>query len=220
MLKRHLDIIFIFLGCIIISIAFSLKLYTRYEQKKLVDSYRAYVMDMQNQDTSFNRQKDDITTKKNQSQNRNAIKDKLKKKQTISKVQKPSNMIGILSIPKINLCVGIGEGVDRKTLRYSVGHFVKTAMPGQKGNLCIIGHRSYTYGEFFNRLNEIKKNDDIIVESGKATYRYKVIEIKVVKPDEVSVLKQTRDAEITLITCTPIHIGTHRLIIKGILSDG
>ena len=64
MLKRHLDIIFIFLGCIIISIAFSLKLYTRYEQKKLVDSYRAYVMDMQNQDTSFNRQKDDITTKK------------------------------------------------------------------------------------------------------------------------------------------------------------
>ena len=89
-------------------------------------------------------------------------------------------------------------------------------MPGQKGNFCVIGHRSYTYGEFFNRLDEIEENDEIIVEYNGKEFKYKVTEIKVVKPEEVSVLNQSEEEEITLITCTPIRVGSHRLIIKGI----
>ena len=184
------------LGCIIIIVAISLKIITDYKQKKIVDNYRNYISNMQNEDKSFNENKKAFETYTSQEQS--------------------SNIIGILSIPKLDLNVGIGEGVDNETLKYSVGHFSDTAMPGQKGNFCVIGHRSYTYGEFFNRLDEIEENDEIIVEYNGKEFKYKVTEIKVVKPEEVSVLNQSEEEEITLITCTPIRVGSHRLIIKGI----
>ena len=193
MIKKYLGKMLIALGCIIIIVAISLKIITDYKQKKIVDNY---ISNMQNEDKSFNENKKAFETYTSQEQS--------------------SNIIGILSIPKLDLNVGIGEGVDNETLKYSVGHFSDTAMPGQKGNFCVIGHRSYTYGEFFNRLDEIEENDEIIVEYNGKEFKYKVTEIKVVKPEEVSVLNQSEEEEITLITCTPIRVGSHRLIIKGI----
>lgn len=196
MIKKYLGKMLIALGCIIIIVAISLKIITDYKQKKIVDNYRNYISNMQNEDKSFNENKKAFETYTSQEQS--------------------SNIIGILSIPKLDLNVGIGEWVDNETLKYSVGHFSDTAMPGQKGNFCVIGHRSYTYGEFFNRLDEIEENDEIIVEYNGKEFKYKVTEIKVVKPEEVSVLNQSEEEEITLITCTPIRVGSHRLIIKGI----
>ena len=196
MIKKYLGKMLIALGCIIIIVAISLKIITDYKQKKIVDNYRNYISNMQNEDKSFNENKKAFETYTSQEQS--------------------SNIIGILSIPKLDLNVGIGEGVDNETLKYSVGHFSDTAMPGQKGNFCVIGHRSYTYGEFFNRLDEIEENDEIIVEYNGKEFKYKVTEIKVVKPEEVSVLNQSEEEEIILITCTPIRVGSHRLIIKGI----
>jgi sortase A len=127
--------------------------------------------------------------------------------------------IGIMIIPKIELKAAIGEGVDMETLKFALGHFQGTAMPGEKGNFCVAGHRSYTYNEFFNRLNEIETGDSIIVRTKQEEFTYKVYEKKVVEPTEVSVLNTTNDATITLVTCTPIHIATHRLIIKGRLEN-
>ncbi|AAK78186.1 sortase A [Clostridium acetobutylicum] len=123
--------------------------------------------------------------------------------------------IGILKIPKIDLKVAIGEGTDLKTLKYAVGHFRNTSMPGQNGNFCLAGHRSYTFGEYFNRLGEIGSGDEIDVETVNGTFKYKVYSTKVVLPSEVHVLDQTKDPTMTLVTCTPIRIATHRLIIKA-----
>lgn len=138
--------------------------------------------------------------------------------------QKPSDevkggAVGIMEIPKIDLKVAIGEGVDTKTLKYAVGHFDGTAMPGEKGNFAVAGHRSYTYNKYFNRLDELQEGDEITIKSKKGEYTYKVYEKKVVEPTEVSVLNKTEDATITLVTCTPIRIATHRLIIKGKLIE-
>lgn len=134
------------------------------------------------------------------------------------KDQPPSdniNTIGILVIPKINLKVSISEGVDLETLKYAVGHFKGTAMPGENGNFCVAGHRSYTYSEFFNRLDELEPGDYVTVRTKDGEFKYKIFQKKVVKPTEVSVLNATKDPTITLVTCTPIHIATHRLILKG-----
>lgn len=141
-------------------------------------------------------------------------------KQDIEASQEVINgTIGIMEIPKIDLKVAIGDGVDTKTLKYAVGHFTGTAMPGEKGNFAVAGHRSYTYNKFFNRLDELEEGDEIIVKSKKGEYTYKVYEKKVVEPTEVSVLNKTEDATITLVTCTPIRIATHRLIVKGRLVE-
>ncbi|KZL93410.1 class D sortase [Clostridium magnum] len=123
--------------------------------------------------------------------------------------------IGIITIPKINLKAAICEGIESENLKYAVGHFPGTPLPGEMGNFCIAGHRSYTYGEFFNRLDELQVDDEIIVKTNINEYKYKVYEKKVVEPSEISVLDNTKEPIITLVTCTPIRIATHRLIIKG-----
>ena len=128
-------------------------------------------------------------------------------------------IIGTLRIPRIGVRVAIGEGSDDASMRYTVGHFTQTALPGQKGNFALIGHRSYRYGQFFNRLDELKKGDELIVKRGKSSYTYTVAETFVVEPEDTWVLNPTPDATITLVTCTPIRIATHRLIVKGILKE-
>ena len=66
-------------------------------------------------------------------------------------------------------------------------------MPGEMGNFCVAGHRSDTYSEYFNRLDELKEGDDIIVETKKGEFTYKIYEKKVVEPTEVSVLNSTKN---------------------------
>lgn len=123
--------------------------------------------------------------------------------------------IGIISIPKIELNVALSEGIDARTLKYAVGHFTGTPMPGSKGNFCVAGHRSYAYNEYFNRLDELSIGDKIIVTTVDGEFTYEVYESKVVKPEETAVLDNTMSSEITLVTCTPIRVATHRLIVKG-----
>jgi len=138
---------------------------------------------------------------------------------TKTKDEKPleseEGAIGIISIPKIDLNVALSEGVDASVLKYAVGHFRGTPMPGDKGNFCVAGHRSYTYNQYFNRLDELGIGDEIIVTTQDGKFKYEVYESKVVKPEEISVLDNTQGEEITLVTCTPIRVATHRLIVKG-----
>lgn len=128
----------------------------------------------------------------------------------------------LLKIPKIDLDVVVAEGTSYPVLEYAVGHFTGTALPGQIGNLAMAAHRSFVTGEFFNRLDEVEIGDELIVDYNNNTYVYITTEVFVVGPYDVWVLDPTEDATITLVTCTPITTGTHRLIVKGVLlnSDG
>jgi sortase A len=123
--------------------------------------------------------------------------------------------IGIITIPKIEVNVALSEGTYAEVLKYAVGHFTGTPMPGDKGNFCVAGHRSYTYNQYFNRLDELDIGDLIMVTTMAGEFKYEVYESKVVKPEEISVLDNSEDSEITLVTCTPIRVATHRLIVKG-----
>jgi len=125
--------------------------------------------------------------------------------------------IGILSIPQIDLETAVLEGVNQDTLRFAVGHYEDTPLPSEGGNFCIVGHRSYSYGAFFNRLDEVESGDTIYMEVEGETFCYLVQEIFVVEPEDTWVLNNSEETMITLITCTPIRIGTKRLIIKAIL---
>jgi len=125
----------------------------------------------------------------------------------------------LLRIPKINLDVVVAEGIGESTLSYAVGHFPGTALPGQEGNFCLAGHRSYVYNQFFNRLDEVRVGDPLNVEWYGVEYSYTVTQVLVVDPDDTWVLYKTQNPSITLVTCTPIRVGTQRLIIRGELSS-
>ena len=134
-------------------------------------------------------------------------------------IDMPDGIIGLMEIEKIDLAVTIAEGIEDKDIIYSVGHFPKTAMPGEKGNFAVVGHRSYTYGQYFNRLDELEYGDEVKVRVGTEVYTYIIDEKKVVEPEEISVLDNTDTARITMVTCTPIWSATHRLIVSGYLKN-
>jgi sortase A len=119
----------------------------------------------------------------------------------------------------------IVEGVSPRALEKGPGHFPETALPGERGNFAVAGHRT-GWGEPFNRLPELRKGDTIDVEWKRTTYTYRVTHSKVVEPSDVGVLlpvpgkpgARPDKARITLITCTDRGWdGTyvHRFVVWG-----
>lgn len=145
------------------------------------------------------------------------------KSKAISKPKKTKvkqEVIGIIKISKIKVKLPIVEGVKKENLRVGVGHIPGTAQLGAVGNSALAGHRSYALGHFFNRLDEIVVGDEIIILTKKNIYKYKVYEKLVVLPEDVSVIYPVGNKNIiTLITCTPVRVATHRLIIHAILES-
>ena len=152
---------------------------------------------------------------KNIQNNKNSESKQMEKgeEKTINNKQ---DVIAILEIPKIDLKVAVKEGIDQKTLDYSVGHFDQTQMPGQYGNFAVAGHRNYTSNKFFSNLDELERGDNIVVHTLDEKYTYIVDSKEVVTPDKVEVLDSDENKKmITLITCTPKYVGTHRLVVNG-----
>lgn len=128
-------------------------------------------------------------------------------------------LICLLRIPKIALEEAVREGDSKDVLSSALCHLEMTAYPGKQGNCCISGHRNYVFGKYFNRLNEVSVGDIVELETMDATYRYQVYETLVVDPEDVKVLDSTGEKTLTLITCTPLFIGTNRLIVKATLVE-
>ena len=119
----------------------------------------------------------------------------------------------VVRIPKIDSKEPVKEGTNKSALSASLGHEPGTASPGEVGNCVIAGHRNYNFGKYFNRLDEVEVGDEIFVDTRDNTYEYKVSEIKVVEPEDIEILDPTEDEQLTLYTCTPIYIATHRLVV-------
>jgi LPXTG-site transpeptidase (sortase) family protein len=129
-----------------------------------------------------------------------------------SAVAKKDDGLTRVSIPKINLDVIVVEGTNHKSLRLGPGHLKNTPVPGEPGNSVISAHRD----TFFRHIYELNKGDLIDVRRNGRTYTFEVTGKKIVEPDDLSVVKNTADARLTLITCYPTYyIGPapERLVI-------
>lgn len=121
-----------------------------------------------------------------------------------------------IKIPAIDLLMPVLKGMTNENLRYAAASFDNGVVPGGAGNYSLAGHRSYTYGRMFNRLNELAPGHLIEITVKKDTFTYRVTETLVVNPEDTWVLKSDKSKnEITLVTCTPVRTATQRLIIKG-----
>jgi sortase A len=118
-----------------------------------------------------------------------------------------------ISIPATDLEWLVMEGTDYATLKKGPGHYTGSALPGENGTCVIAGHRT-TYGAPFNRLDELKKGDEIILETaGNEKFTYIVTGQEAVIPTDLSVLENTDYPSLVLSTCTPKFYSTRRLII-------
>lgn len=131
-----------------------------------------------------------------------------------------------LTIPKLNI-ENAKVIVGGEDLKKSLIQFVPTSLPGENGNVVILGHSTLPqlyntkdYKTIFTYLSSLKEGDQVEVKLGDQTFVYKVYEIFVVKPDQVSVLNQKfDDSYLTLITCVPPGTYWNRLIVKAKLVD-
>lgn len=123
---------------------------------------------------------------------------------------------GTISIPSIDLDLPIWEGAGKVELRYGTGRMPTSATAGSEGNLVIFGHRMRKYGSMFNRLGEVSIGDSIVITTDEASITYIVDEIVTITPGELSYYIGVSDGvRITLITCTPTGVGSHRLLVIG-----
>jgi sortase A len=121
-------------------------------------------------------------------------------------------------IPKIDVDAPVLEGDDWETLKKGAGHHVGTANPGERGNVYVSAHNDI-FGQIFRRLEELDLGDEVIVYAGATPYRYVVREKRIVEPTDVSVMYPTTEPVLSLQTCYPYMVDTHRLVVIARLSE-
>lgn len=124
--------------------------------------------------------------------------------------------LATIEIASIDVKLPILEGATQTNMKFAAAHLSETAALGQTGNAAIAAHRARTKGRLFNRLDEVKAGDEIVVRQAGAAYVYTVFRTAIVEPTDVSVLNADGNRKwLTLITCDPVVNATHRLIVQA-----
>ncbi|MDC0827982.1 class C sortase [Faecalitalea cylindroides] len=129
-----------------------------------------------------------------------------------------SGIMGRIEIPKINVDLPIYHGTEDDVLSKGIGHFKPSSLPvgGKSTRSVLTGHRGLPSSKLFTRLDEMEEGDYFFIEVCNETLAYKVNEIIEIKPEELSELQIEPDEDlVTLVTCTPYGINTHRLLVTG-----
>ncbi|MBN1260926.1 MAG: sortase [Anaerolineae bacterium] len=115
-------------------------------------------------------------------------------------------------IASIAVDAPVVEGDDWESLKKGAGHHLGSANPGERGN-CVISAHNDIYGEIFRDLPEVKVGDVVLVHTATQVYRYIVRQTRIIEPTEVSVMAPTSSPVLTLISCYPYGIDTHRIVV-------
>lgn len=129
-----------------------------------------------------------------------------------------TDIMGSLEIPKIQVELPIYHGTEDEVLSNGIGHLEGTSIPigGENTHSVLTGHRGLPSSKLLVRLDEMKIGDLFFIHTYKEVMAYKVEEIMVVKPEDTAwmEIKDEKDL-VSLVTCTPFGINSHRLIVTG-----
>jgi sortase A len=127
---------------------------------------------------------------------------------------KPGEVLGRIDIPRLGMSFAVLQGTTARTLRLGAGHIEGTPLPGEPGNSAIAGHRD----TFFRELRNIQQNDEIQLQTATGLMHYEVDWVKVVSPDDISVLAPSTGSALTLVTCYPFYFvgpASERFIVHA-----
>lgn len=123
-----------------------------------------------------------------------------------------------IDIPKINVYLPVEHGTDADTLEKSVGHVVGTSLPvgGSSTHAVLSAHSGMASSKLFSDIDQLAVGDTFYIHVLGEVLAYKVDTINTVLPTDTSLL-QIEDGKdlVTLVTCTPFGINTHRLLVRG-----
>lgn len=126
--------------------------------------------------------------------------------------------MGHVEVPKINVDIPMYAGTEEEVLQKGVGHLEGTSLPvgGIDTHTVLTAHCGLPTAKLFTDLEKLEEGDVFYVHNLAETLAYKVVQIKVVNPDEFDDLLVVKGHDYaTLLTCTPYMINTHRLLVRG-----
>ncbi len=135
---------------------------------------------------------------------------------------KGDSIICIVEIPKINVRLPVYSGTADEDLQKGAGHIEGTSLPvgGLGTHSAISAHRGLPYSVMFRDLDKLAEGDEFYIYTLDSKLTYTVDNISVVLPDDISNLVIEEDKDyLTLITCTPYAVNTHRLLVRGVRSE-
>ena len=129
-----------------------------------------------------------------------------------------SGVMGTVSIPSISVNLPIYHGTDESVLSIGAGHVQQSSLPigGQNTRAVISAHTGLPTANLFTRLDELEKNDLFYIDTCNGKLAYKVRDIKVINPEDISSLDIEPDCDlVSLVTCYPYGINNKRLVVTG-----
>ena len=127
-------------------------------------------------------------------------------------------LMGYVVIPKIDVNLPIYHGTSEEVLQKGVGHLQNTSLPvgGESTHAVLSGHTGLSSAKLFTDLDKLEEGNIFYIKTLGETFAYEVDQIKIVEPHETSDLLIESDKDyVTLVTCTPYSINTHRLLVRG-----
>ena len=133
-----------------------------------------------------------------------------------------TGIMGYIEVPKIDCSLPIYHGTDEGALQIAIGHLEGSSLPvGGKSTHCVLsGHRGLPSARLFTDLDQMEEGDLFYLHVLGQILAYNVDQIKVVLPEDTDDIRITEGKDyVTLLTCTPYGINSHRLLVRGERTD-
>lgn len=127
-------------------------------------------------------------------------------------------IMAYIEIPSIGVTLPIAHGVEEDTLQDKIGHLEWSSLPvgGENSHCVVSGHRGLPSSELFTNIDHLAVGDTFYIHVLDRTLKYTVCHIAVVEPEDQGLLRiQAGEDLVTLVTCTPYGINSHRLLVRG-----
>ena len=221
MKKRKTTIImvlFFFIGLLVLLYPSLSNFYNEKHQSKAIVAYEDLLLNYHEEDYKK------IINEANIYNNKlKQLKEPLTTKNTIKNYNETLNingdgMMGYLTINKIKVELPIYHGTSEKVLSHAVGHVEGTSLPvGGIGTHSVLSaHRGLPSSKLFTDLDKLEVGDTFTITVLNQIFTYEVDKIVTVKPNDINNLKIEENKDyVTLLTCTPYGINTHRLLVRG-----
>ena len=126
--------------------------------------------------------------------------------------------MGYIEVPKIDVYLPVYHGLEEKTLQKGIGHMPESSLPvgGESTHAVLSGHTGLPAAKLFTDLDQMEKGDVFYIHVMDQVLAYETDQILVVLPDETDAIRiQKGEDLVTLLTCTPYGVNSHRLLVRG-----
>ena len=134
-----------------------------------------------------------------------------------------NGVMGYIEIPKISVSLIIYHTIEENALQKGIGHVPGTHLPvGGKNTHCVLaGHTGLPSAKLLTNIDHLKVGDRFYIHVLNEVLEYRIDDISVVEPDEASRFNVISGKDyVTLVTCTPYGVNSHRLLVRGVRVDG